>query len=544
MVQVEERKPEEQNNVGFGLLTRRMSRKAQGLSLSGLCAVRMDGLKGTPDPGKIAIAPAAAEDPEQADLRGIKSSVSGGGIPFIRGYRLYSYRIDVDYAEAFVMDIQNKLYMFYDGRRITDVNFDFLNRRTGSFRNTRTVRKDGRTMFFRQTVNNKTWFTVRPEIPYDRFSQNLKLKCAWLLSKAMGTSDTILMYEKEASRYEESASVLFEKLIEQGCDRVRYIIDEGNPAIESIPGACREHLIYKNSFRHLLEFFRSTTFIGTESMDHSLQLRTAEKHVVGKYRSRDITYVFLQHGVMYMVSLDADVRSVFKPGERTKERIVVSSEAEARHFIDLAGFEREHLYVTGLAKFDRSYREEDSDLIMIMPTWRRWEANEALRDFENTGYYRMLRRMVDAVPEDIRQKIVIMPHPLMRQMMNDASTGLDDLMRPDLSHDEVLRHTRLLITDYSSIAYDAFYRGANVIFCWEDMEECMEQYGHAHLMLNEDNAFGDVTRTDEQRRQAVEKNYRMEQDPEHVARYRRIVTFHDNRNTERIIEKLKEDGII
>ena len=38
----------------------------------------------------------------------------------------------------------------------------------------------------------------------------------------------------------------------------------------------------------------------------------------------------------------------------------------------------------------------------------------------------------------------------------------------------------------------------------------------------------------------MKKNYRMEQDPEHVARYRRIVTFHDNRNTERIIEKLKE----
>ena len=61
-----------------------------------------------------------------------------------------------------------------------------------------------------------------------------------------------------------------------------------------------------------------------------------------------------------------------------------------------------------------------------------------------------------------------------------------------ISYDKILEETALLITDYSSIAYSAFYRGANVIFAWEELEECMEKY-ESHLMLNKDNVFGDVS---------------------------------------------------
>ena len=179
-----------------------------------------------------------------------------------------------------------------------------------------------------------------------------------------------------------------------------------------------------------------------------------------------------------------------------------------------------------------------------MPTWRRWETNQAEQDFEQTGYYRMLQRMVSAVPEHLRGKIVIKPHPLMQGMMQSRETGLSEYLRPDLSHDETLRKTALLITDYSSIAYDAFYRGANVIFCWEEMEECMKHYGGAHLMLNEYNAFGDVTRSHEQLVRAFEANYGVPQRQDCLRKYRQIVAFDDNRNTDRIIEMMKRDRIL
>jgi integrase/recombinase XerD len=72
---------------------------------------------------------------------------------------------------------------------------------------------------------------------------------------------------------------------------------------------------------------------------------------------------------------------------------VVSSEAEAMHFIELAGMKRDDLYITGLAKFDKCVRNEGADKIIIMPTWRRWETNQAKNNVEETGYYAMIETM-------------------------------------------------------------------------------------------------------------------------------------------------------
>ena len=360
----------------------------------------------------------------------------------------------------------------------------------------------------------------------------------------MGRGDHRLMYEKGAARYEESAAVVYEKLMDMGYDNVWYIVNRGNPAIRDLPEKYRSHLIEKDSFRHLLMFFRCEKFVGTETVDHAMQLRAADRRIMSKTQSRDLTHVFLQHGVMYMVSLDADLRVGFVNRKVRKYRTVVSSEAEAMHFVTLGGFPREELYVTGLAKFDRSVSEPGADLIMIMPTWRRWEANLAQRDFTKTGYYRMLERIVEAVPEELKEKIVIKPHPLMQAMMEKEETPLSAYLRSDMSHDDVLKRTRLLITDYSSIAYDAFYRGANVIFCWEDKTECMKHYGGAHLMINEYNIFGDICYDCGGMRPMIEENYASAQKPLYLRRYGNIVAFRDGRNTERIIGMMKKDGII
>jgi hypothetical protein len=43
---------------------------------------------------------------------------------------------------------------------------------------------------------------------------------------------------------------------------------------------------------------------------------------------------------------------------------------------------------------------------------------------------------------------------------------------------------------------------------------------------------------------AVRELYRKPQTPESKDKYSKIVEFHDGRNSDRIIDKLKEDGVI
>ena len=530
----------EKNLNGAGILTAVVSGSGDLIVMRGLIAVKFDpAIKGKKDIQRLSFRVFKAPDFLIESHFSLKK-----GLRFIAGYRLYGFTMKIRRSDALQLDVQNRVYLYYGDIRMCGVAYRILKRRKGSFRNSRLFRAGDKVMYFRQTVNNKLWFVVRPENLYDSAGQRFRVFCAWLLARIKGPSDEVLMFEKESSRYEESASVLFEELIDQGYENIRYIINEGNPQIAGLPEKYRKHLLMKDSFAHLVAFLRCKKFVGTENIDHAMQLRAANRHLMAKMQSRDLTQVFLQHGVMYMVSLDADMRVFFLNHDLKCYRAVVSSEAEAMHFVRLGGFRHEDMYVTGLAKFDRSILKDDADMIMIMPTWRRWETNLAQKDFEATGYYKMMERMVSVIPEDLQEKIVIKPHPLMEEMMQRKETGLTRFLRPELSHNDTLERTRLLITDYSSIAYDAFYRGTNVIFYWEEKEECMRRYGHAHLMINEYNVFGDVCYNADQLASCIRKNYEEGQSPLYKRRYGNIVAFHDGRNTQRIIGKLKEDGII
>jgi CDP-glycerol glycerophosphotransferase (TagB/SpsB family) len=246
---------------------------------------------------------------------------------------------------------------------------------------------------------------------------------------------------------------------------------------------------------------------------------------------------------MYMVSLDAPNRYLFRYGRVFKDnaRIVVSSEKEAEHFKELGGFPSENLIVSGLPKFDRNIQHKEADKIAIMATWRPWEFADLRVRAEDTKYFKMLNEMLEAIPTDLKDKTVIIPHPLVQDNFKD--TSLSRYFAENQSIDEILRDVSLLITDYSSIAYDAFSRGSNVIFWWKEKDYCMDKY-KAHLMLNKENIFGDIVYNEEELKKAIKENYNKKQKETYKKRYKSIVQFDDNQNTQRLIKALKKDNYL
>lgn len=531
--------PQDKLTPSMAITSLRTSLKGSCLTAEGACVTRLRG-GGRFDTSKVRIDIPAKEDAVRISFG------SRYGLRLPKGYAINRFRMEIDVDEAEEWDIQNKLLLNYDGQGENRISYSLKDRRTGTNHNSEIYLRGGRAMYFRQNINNSIIFTIRDACEYDTPEGQARIEKAWRESKALKGSDIVMMYEKNCSRYEESASVLYEKLIDEGYDNVYYVVDTSIPAVQALPDKYKKNLIERDSDKHLQYYFASDRFISTETMDHAVHLRIANKRVLDKATGGGLMYVFLQHGVMYMVSLNSSLRSGFRVKKNYKlHRTVVSSEAEARHFIDLAGMKPEDLYVTGLAKFDRCYMNEGADKIVIMPTWRRWETNQAKKDVEGTGYYRMIETMYKAVPEELRDKVVILPHPLMAERFKSEEGGLGGSILLADSYDEVLRDCSLLITDYSSIAYDAFYRGANVVFWWRDKDECMKHYGEgSYLMLNEGNVFGPVCMEPDEITKAVRELYRKPQTPESKEKYSKIVEFHDGRNSDRIIDKLKEDGVI
>lgn len=247
-----------------------------------------------------------------------------------------------------------------------------------------------------------------------------------------------------------------------------------------------------------------------------------------------------------MISLDSESRKFFKPLKlKGKYRVVTSSLTEARHFIELGNYPEEVLYITGLPKFDKNTLSSTADRIVIMPTWRPWEYNEARYDFTETKYYKMIERIIDAIPQKYHEKITVLVHPLFLDAVRGKDYPLKQYISTESKYDDILKETKVLITDYSSIAYDSFYRGSNVIFYWEEKDESLENYGeNTKLMLNISNAFGDVCMNPQDLSNCIENNIKGGQDPKYVENYREIVTYEDGKNTDRLIELMKKDEIL
>lgn len=412
------------------------------------------------------------------------------------------------------------------------------------------IDKETRTVaIYRQSPKNRLNIYVRSVNVTDSLWHRAKQVVACFISKlwcSKKAKKLTLLYEKNSSKYEESASVLYEELLDAGYKYSYFIVDKNYEFLDRIPEKYRKNIIYKYSFKHYLYFFRARTFIGTEALAHAIDLKTFNLLALAKIASKNINYVFLQHGVMYMVSLNSESRTMFKRKRlKGKYRVVVSSQAECDHFTTLGRHKSADMYISGLPKFDRNKHSENADKIVIMPTWRPWEINEARTEFTETPYFKMIMRIYDAIPEDLKEKVIILPHPLIINELGKLSSAITDKIMTDVRYDDILTDTSVLITDYSSIAYDAFYRGARVIFYWEEKDYCMAQYGPStRLMLDEENVYGDYAYDTENFGEIVRRNYDNPQTEEQIERYSKIVEFHDGKNTERLINFLREDEII
>lgn len=400
------------------------------------------------------------------------------------------------------------------------------------------------TAFFYQTTGNSLSFTTREINTSDSIKKRRKIRLGYLLARLNPFSyfkNKIVFFEKFCEKYEESASILFEKCIDKNIKHVHFIIDKNTETFRQIPDQYKNYVVQRNSLYHYFLFFSARCFISTESMNHIIDTNIYSPIARKRVFDKKYRYIFLQHGVMYMYSLENRTDFICGKGMPKHTQVVISSNLEGEQFIENGKFKPENLILSGLPKFDRAKRNKNADNILIMPTNRGFEYNLIKTNPTLSTYYNFIEKLVNAVPDNLKDKIVVIPHPIIQSCLKE--TALGKYIPNSFSYDELLKNTALLLTDYSSIAYDAFYRGCKVIFCWEEKEFCLEKLGYS-LMLNEKNVFSDVSKDYSDLRKLIQHNYNVEKvSDEYLEKFRKIVEFHDNRNTERCFDILQSKGI-
>ncbi len=354
-----------------------------------------------------------------------------------------------------------------------------------------------------------------------------------------------LYYEKFSSKAEEGAYDLF-LLVRDSSKQTKnyFIIDKDSEDYQKIKN--QKNVVKKYSLKYYWLVFNASNFISTEAPIHLNILRS--NNTALRRSTCDKKFIFLQHGVTYM-KCQGDGSTFAKNKEGEASYIIVGSEKEKDAVVDMLRLKEEQVLNTGLpifSKIDFKHINENSDdIVTVMLTWKPYE--EQLYSFEESTYYKNTVEIYNMLTKYIdKEKIVIIPHPKVFDLLTSTDMK-DNVWQGKIS--EILEKTKMLITDYSSVCYNAFYQGGGVVFYQPDLE-LYETY-NGPLVPTDDEYIGKRAFDMEQLEGIVKEtiiNKKIDltkiRNKKFEDNYATINEFSDGKNIERIYEKLKELQII
>lgn len=257
----------------------------------------------------------------------------------------------------------------------------------------------------------------------------------------------------------------------------------------------------QNSWKHKLWHLLSDKVISSQADPFTM-------NPFGEYFEayRDILvdkkFIFLQHGIT-----KDDVSQWFNKSKRNISLFVTAAQQEYQSILNYDyRYDETIVKLTGFPRYDLLYHEEKK-IVTIMPTWRASlvtgiNSNTGLRElknnFEQSHYFQMYitllndKRLVDAA-QKYGYRLQFLPHPnMLTSMQYMKCLPQIKILDVDASYRTIFAETDLLITDYSSVAFDFAYLRKPVLYFQQDREEFLNHTYVQGYFDYEDNGFGEV----------------------------------------------------
>ena len=353
-----------------------------------------------------------------------------------------------------------------------------------------------------------------------------------------------LYYEKFAAKAEEGVFDFCRKCNESERTNNYFIIDKDSSDYEKIKE--NKFVVPKHSFKYYWLLYNSSHLISSDSPIHINIIRSNNIYIrKALYENK---FIFLQHGVTYLKAHQQN--SPYGKGKEAEPAyMIVGSEKEKDVVCDMLKIYEEKILNVGLPIFDTIEYEhinnQTDDFITIMFTWKPYE--EHLYDFRESSYYQdvveiwnMLSKYID------KNKVCIIPHPKVFNLLMNTDMK-DSIWQGPIS--EILKKSKLLITDYSSVAYNSFYQGSGVIFYQPDLKLYEQENGD--LIPRDDEYIGERVFTINELEDVIKEtvidgkiNLDRVRTEEFKEIYKTINQFSDGKNFKRLYDKLIDLGVI
>lgn len=260
-------------------------------------------------------------------------------------------------------------------------------------------------------------------------------------------------------------------------------------------------------------------------------------------------FIFLQHGII-LHDLSEDLNKA-----STKINLFITTTTKEYESIcsDVYGYESDEVVQTGIARLDNLYDCKTKNQIVLMPTWRKDIVNPSYlkqkviddRVFLESEYFEKFNSLLnnkklEQVLNEHNCELVFYPHYEIQQYIDYFESSCEKVIIASKEKYDVqtlLKESKLLITDYSSVAFDFAYMEKPVVYYQFDE---LDHYKNGYFDYDED-GFGSIINKENELIDLLDKYIKNKFILETIYKNRIETTFNrrDNKNCERIFKSIK-----
>lgn len=292
-----------------------------------------------------------------------------------------------------------------------------------------------------------------------------------------------MVFEKRSETAQDNAFYFFKYCVdEKKIKNIYFVIKRESNDGERLE-KYRKNIVYFMSIRHLILIQSCKLIISSEAKGHGYIWR-ANRGIYLKILNQK-KQVFLQHGVLGLKKVGEIFNSSITSSNKV-ELFVASSEYEKELIINNFGYNSNQVILTGLPRWDHLIDKSDNyKEILCMPTFRNWLEEVDEKEFLKSSYFKEYQNLINSkelhlLLDKYNYKFFFCLHPKNIRYVSCFSTTSNnvEIVSPNSIHiNELIMRSSLLVTDYSSVAWDMLYLKKAILFYHFDLEEYIKHQG-------------------------------------------------------------------
>lgn len=317
-----------------------------------------------------------------------------------------------------------------------------------------------------------------------------------------------------------------------------YVVKKGTKAYEKV--AKLGNIIFYRSLKHWVYYLNADKIFITQKYANPSQALFYLLHNMNIIKNNRI---FLQHGVI------KENLPHFHYNKTKFHKFICGAKREYEYILKEFGYPANYVVYTGLARFDNlNLAPDNSKMILIMPTWRKWidNLNENYEYFEVYNNLVHNKKLIEYLIQN-KYQINFVLHKnmkLYKEKIKSNNNVIKIYNNEEIDIQELLNKCRMLVTDYSSIAMDAAYRQIPIIYYQFDLKKFAKEHHklEGSYFSYEKDGFGKIITNENELVNEIidncEKDFKIEE--KYLNRMKDFFERRDKKNCERIFLSCKD----